>query len=89
MQDSIICKIQLVNEDASLFAQSVLTDGTNYDAHVQRAYDSLRAFGLLLVSDNGDKALVGIIFPERNDSFDFISALEEYRKAFRVEKGLD
>ena len=89
MIDSLICKIQLINEDGSLFAQSVLQDGTSYDVEVQRAYDSLRAFGLLLLSDNGQKALIGIIFPERNDSFDFIAALEEYRKAFRVEKGLD
>jgi hypothetical protein len=32
---------------------------------------------------------VGIIFPDRNDSFDFIQGLDEFKKAFRVEKGLD
>ena len=30
-----------------------------------------------------------MIFPERNDSFDFLHAIEEYRKAYRIEKGLD
>lgn len=30
-----------------------------------------------------------MIFPERNDSFDFLSAIEEYKKAYRTEKGLD
>ena len=33
--------------------------------------------------------MVGIIFPERNDSFDFLQAIEEYRKAYRIDKGLD
>ena len=83
------CKIQLVNEDSTLFAQCVFLDGDNHETYVQRAYDSTRAFALQLVSENGQKALVGVIFPERNDSFDLITALDEYRKAYRVEKGLD
>ena len=29
------------------------------------------------------------MFPERNDSFDFINALDNFKKAYRVEKGLD
>lgn len=33
--------------------------------------------------------MIGVIFPERNDSFDFLSALDEYKKAYRVAKGLD
>ena len=43
----------------------------------------------MLVSDQGQKALVGIMFPDRNDSFDFIQALDNFKKAYRVEKGLD
>lgn len=66
------CKIQLVNEDDTLFAQSKLIDGSTYDTHITRAYDSIRAFALVLVSDDGQKATVGIMFPDRNDSFDFI-----------------
>jgi hypothetical protein len=42
-----------------------------------------------LVSDSGQRAVIGIIFPERNDSFDFIQGLDEFKRAFRVEKGLD
>ena len=83
------CKIMLVNEDESLFAQSTITDGSTYDTHVTRAYDSSRAFALVLVSDSGQKATVGIMFPDRNDSFDFIQALDNFKKAYRVEKGLD
>ena len=30
-----------------------------------------------------------MIFPERNDSFDFLHAIEEYKKAYRIDKGLD
>ena len=83
------CKIQLVNEDETLFAESRITDGSTYDTHVTRAYDSSRAFALVLIGDQGQKAVVGIMFPERNDSFDFIQALDEFKKAYRVEKGLD
>ena len=43
----------------------------------------------MLTSDSGQKAMVGIMFPERNDSFDFIQALDEFRKAWRIENGLD
>ena len=28
-------------------------------------------------------------FPERNDSFDFVGALDQYSKYFRLEKGID
>jgi len=30
-----------------------------------------------------------VMFPERNDSFDFIQALDDFKTAYRVEKGLD
>ena len=32
--------------------------------------------------------MVGIGFPERNDSFDFIAGLDDYRKQLRVAKGI-
>ena len=83
------CKIQLINEDETMFAQSKITDGSTYDTHITRAYDSSRAFALVLVSDEGQRATVGLMFPERNDSFDFIQALDNFKKAYRVEKGLD
>ena len=67
----------------------MITDGSTYDTHITRAYDSSRAFALVLVSDEGQRATVGIMFPDRNDSFDFIQALDNFKKAYRVEKGLD
>ena len=30
-----------------------------------------------------------MIFPERNDSFDFLQAIDEYKKAYRIDKGID
>jgi hypothetical protein len=56
---------------------------------VQRCWDSSRYFALLLTSDNGQKALIGAGFPDRNDSFDFSYALDEFRKQLRREKGLE
>ena len=72
-----------------MFAESVVRDGSTYETHVQRAYDSTRAYSLLLISESGQRANVGLIFPERNDSFDFIQGLDEFKRAYRVEKGLD
>ena len=43
----------------------------------------------MLTSDTGQKAMVGIMFPERNDSFDFLNALDEFKKAYRIEKGVE
>ena len=88
LENNTKCKIQLVNEDNTMFAQCVIPD-ENYDTYVQRCFDSSRFFALLLVSDQGQKAMVGVGFPERNDSFDFIAALEDYKKQLRIEKGLD
>lgn len=87
MENSNICKVQLINEDDSLFAQSVITV-EDYDPFVQRCFDSSRFFALMLVNDNGQKALVGVGFPERNDSFDFIAALDDYKKQSRLAKGI-
>ena len=69
--NSVVCRVQLVNEDKSLFAESVIRDEA-YEREIQGAYDSSRAFSLCLVSESGQRALVGIIFPERSDSFDFV-----------------
>jgi hypothetical protein len=88
MENSVVCRIQLVNEDKSMFAESKITDGTNYDSHLQRAYDSTRAFALVLVSESGQKASVGIIFSERNDSFDLIQGLDEFKRSYMAEKGI-
>ena len=79
----------LCNDDETLFAQSMITDGSTYDTHITRAYDSSRAFALVLVSEAGQRAVVGLMFPDRNDSFDFIQGLDNFKKAYRVEKGLD
>ncbi len=74
------CKVQLLNEnDGQLFAEAIITD-ENYDPIVQRCFDSSRFFALVLQNENGQKAMIGIGFPERNDSFDFIAGLEDFRK---------
>ena len=79
MENSNRCKVQLINEDNTIFAQSIFND-ENYDPYVQRCFDSSRFFAILLTSENGQKAMVGVGFPERNDSFDFISGLDDFKK---------
>jgi hypothetical protein len=32
--------------------------------------------------------MIGIGFPERNDSFDFIAGLEDFKKQLRIAKGV-
>ena len=89
MEGADKCKIQFVNEDNSLFAQTQFQQ-ENYDQFVQRCVDSSRFFAILLINEQtGQKANIGVQFPERNDSFDFIGALDNYVKHYRIEKGLD
>ena len=89
LENSVKCRIQFLNEtDKSLFAESVLEDGTAYDNLITRAYDSTRAFAITLISATGQKAPVGVLFPERNDSFDFQAALDEFTRSYKAEKGL-
>ena len=55
---------------------------------MQPCYDSSRFFALVLVSEAGQKAMIGIGFPDRNDSFDFKVALDDFKKEVRRAKGL-
>ena len=41
----------------------------------------------MLISDSGQKANVGVIFHERNDSFDFLNGIEEFKKLLNDAKG--
>lgn len=42
---------------------------------------------LLINEKTGQKANIGIQFPERNDSFDFIGALDSYVKYLKIDSG--
>lgn len=83
------CKIQLINDDGSTFVESVITT-EDFEQYVQRCIDSSRFYAVLLVNPKtGQKANIGLQFTERNDSFDFYGALEQYKKYLRQDKGLD
>lgn len=89
MVDAARCKIIFVNEDGTNFAQSSFSSD-NYDNIVQRCVDSSRFFAILLVNEQtGQKANIGVQFPERNDSFDFVGGLDQFVKHYRIERGLD
>ena len=89
MVDASRCKIIFVNEDGTSFAQSSFSSD-NYDATVQRCVDSSRFFAVLLVNEQtGQKANIGVQFPERNDSFDFVGGLDQFVKHYRIERGLE
>lgn len=42
-----------MNDDKTIFAESVIQGEDSYDSHVQRAYDSTRAYSISLVSESG------------------------------------
>lgn len=89
MLGSTKCCIKFVNEDGTEFASSTF-QSDNYDHMVQRCVDSSRFFAVLLVNEKtGQKANIGVQFPERNDSFDFIGGLDQYVKHYKVDKGID
>ena len=89
MLGSDTCKILLVNEDNTVFAESSFKN-ENWEQYIQRCMDSSRFFAVLLVNPTtGQKANIGVQFPERNDSFDFIGAFDQYRKYYRDMKGTD
>ena len=89
VENNTICRVKLLNaQDDSLFAQSTITDGTKWENFISRTYDSSRAFAITLVSDQGQKATIGIIFDERSDAFDFINGLDEFKRAYCQAKGL-
>jgi hypothetical protein len=89
MVGATTCKITFVNEDGANFAQSTFSSDS-YDHVVQRCVDSSRFFAVLLVNEQtGQKANIGVQFPERNDSFDFIGGLDQFIKHYRIEKGLE
>ena len=80
MEGSQLCRIQFINADGTKFAESVMKD-EHYERFVQPCSDSSRFFAVLLLNEQtGQKANIGVQFPERNDSFDFKGALDSFRK---------
>jgi len=72
------CIIHLVNYDGTPFASAPVPE--NYELGVVRCEDSSRGYALKLVDPAGKSAWVGAIFAERNHSFDFIAALQDFAK---------
>jgi len=72
------CIIQLVNYDGTPFASSPVPE--NYELGVVRCEDSSRGYALKLIDPSGKSAWVGAVFAERNHSFDFIAALQDFAK---------
>ena len=70
------CAIQLVNEDKTIFAETKIQG--DYETRVQRCYDSTRFFALQVENDQGQKAMLGMGFTDRNDAFDLISTISDH-----------
>lgn len=67
----------------AMFAVCPVKDGA-----VDRCIDSSRYFVLRVENANGGHMFVGMAFNERNDAFDFNTALEDARREKEVEAGL-
>jgi len=65
----------------SIFAVCPVKEGA-----VDRCVDSSRYFVLRIENANGRHMFIGVAFNERNDSFDFYTALEDSRREREMEK---
>jgi len=72
------CTVYLNNYDGSLFATSNIPE--NYEQAVVKCADSSRGYALRLQDPSGKTAWIGIVFAERNDSFDFNACLQDFEK---------
>lgn len=73
----------LDSKTGSIFAVCPVRDGA-----VDRCVDSSRYFVLKVESANGKHLFVGMAFNERNDAFDFNTALEDARREKDVERNM-
>jgi len=72
------CTVYLHNYDGSLFASALIPE--RYDQAVVKCADSSRGYALRLQDPSGKTAWIGVVFSERNDSFDFHACLEDFEK---------
>lgn len=79
--------IKLLDSDnAGLFAQCIIPNG-DHEKYVERTVDSSRYFVLKITNDQRH-AFIGFGFSDRNDAFDFVSALDEFKAKF-IEGGAE
>lgn len=43
----------------------------------------------MIKSPEGQTAMIGIGFDDRNDAFDFCAGVDDYKKQIRITKGID
>lgn len=67
-------------ESDRLFAQCVIPNG-DHEQYVERTIDSSRYFVLKIANDQRH-AFIGFGFSDRNDAFDFVSALGDFKSKF-------
>jgi len=72
------CTVYLQNYDGSLFAAASIPE--NYEQAVVKCADSSRGYALRLQDPSGKTAWVGVVFTERNDSFDFNACFQDFEK---------
>jgi len=67
-------------DNDSLFAQCVIPNG-DHEKYVERTVDSSRYFVLKIMNDQRH-AFIGFGFSDRNDAFDFVSALSDFKAKY-------
>jgi adaptin ear-binding coat-associated protein 1/2 len=71
-------KVSMINPDKTVWGSGYV--GQDYLEHIERCFDSSRFFAVKIVNENGQAAVLGIGFPDRNISFDFINAFKQFQE---------
>lgn len=75
--------VQFLNPDNTLFAAAPMPE--DHNQALVRCTDSSRGYAIRLTDPKGKHIWLGMVFGDRNDSFDFHTCLEDFEKTRDME----
>lgn len=81
-----LCVVYFLNEDKSIFLISIINE--NIEQFVQEASGSTRYFTLKAMTVEGVPGIYGVVFKQRNDAFDFMGTIRQYKEKLLFEQSL-